>query len=140
MSICCALNYGKLSAETLRHLALNSKFPTRRAVEAFTAYQSKLRSLFREAYNLKTLDSVLIHTCNVFKDEKEDTEQIIPLYTKKLDLPTDEHKLKADLQSMHLKALDLGNVCGTMEMQMATIIKLRLSFRGSIQYLPKLFP
>lgn len=140
MSICCALNYDKLSAHSLKHLTQNIKFPPRRAVEAFTTEQSKLRSLLHKAYNLKTLDSLLIHTQNEIKHEKQDTEHIIPIYTKKLDLPTEAEKLRADLQTMHWKTLELGNTCGTMEMQMAAITKSRLSFRGSIQYLPKLFP
>ncbi|KAL6282158.1 hypothetical protein ACE6H2_013087 [Prunus campanulata] len=140
MSICCALNYDKLSAHSLKHLTQNIKFPPRGAVEAFTTEQSKLRSLLHKAYNLKTLDSLLIHTDNEIKHEKQDTEHIIPIYTKKLDLPTEAEKLRAHLQTMHWKTLEMGNTCGTMEMQMAAIMKSRLSFRGSIQYLPKLFP
>lgn len=139
MSICCALNYERLSTETLKHLAQNSKFPPRKAVEAFATEQLKLRSLFHEAYNLKTLDSLFIDAGKEIRDEKEESEQMIPFSTKKLDLPTETRKRRADLQSMQWKASEFG-VCGTMEMKMTGALNLRLSFRGSTRYLPTLFP
>ncbi|KAK9907034.1 hypothetical protein M0R45_002487 [Rubus argutus] len=43
LTICCALNYKKLSAQALKQVSKHSKFPSRRAVEAFkdTSIQAK---------------------------------------------------------------------------------------------------
>lgn len=130
LTIFCALNYKKLSAQSLKQVSKNSKFPSRRAVEAFKTQQSKLRSLLQEVYYVRT------------KDEKEEIESV--LHDTKgldLDLPTEAQKLRADLQRMHSKALELGKVFGTMQIQVTNVIKSRLPFRGTnIRYLPKLFP
>lgn len=130
LTICCALNYKKLSAQALKQVSKHSKFPSRRAVEAFKTHQSKQRSLLQEVCYVRT------------KDEKEEIESVLR-DTKRLDLdlPTEAQKLRADLQRMHSKALELGNVFGTMQTQVTNVIKSRVPFRGTnIGYLPKLFP
>ncbi|KAK9936172.1 hypothetical protein M0R45_013029 [Rubus argutus] len=62
LTICCALNYKKLSAQALKQVSKHSKFPSRRAVEAFKTQQSKQRSLLQEVCYVRT------------KDEKEEIE------------------------------------------------------------------
>ncbi|PRQ28592.1 putative SKP1/BTB/POZ domain, NPH3 domain-containing protein [Rosa chinensis] len=125
LTICCALNYKKLSAGPLKQ-ASRTKFPSRRAVEAFKKQRSKLRSVHQEVYYIRT------------KDKKEEIESVL-LDAKSLDLPTEAQKLSADL--MHLKALELGKVFGTMQIRVTSVIKSRLPFQATnTRYLSKLFP
>ncbi|XP_062013367.1 BTB/POZ domain-containing protein At3g22104-like [Rosa rugosa] len=127
LTICCALNYKKLSAGPLKQ-ASHTKFPSRRAVEAFKKQRSKLRSVLQEVYYIRT------------KDKKEEIESVL-LDAKSLDLPTEAQKLRADLQRMHSKALELGKVFGTMQIQVTSVNKSRLPFQATnTRYLPKLFP
>ncbi|XP_050371256.1 BTB/POZ domain-containing protein At3g22104-like [Argentina anserina] len=113
LTICCALNYKKLSAEALKQVPC-TKFPSRRAVEAFKKQQSNLRSFLQDFYYIGT------------KDEKEEIDPVL-LDAKDLDLPT--------------KALELKRVFGAVQIQVKNVIKSRLPFQTTNnRYLPNLFP
>lgn len=66
ISVCGALKYEKLSAESLKHLARNKKFPVRRSVKAFTARDSKVKSLAEKIYRIKSLSDPLF--CKTAQD------------------------------------------------------------------------
>ncbi|KAL6198012.1 hypothetical protein ACLB2K_027804 [Fragaria x ananassa] len=127
LNICCALNYKKLSARHLKQ-AYRTKFPSRRAVEAFKRQQSNLRSLLQEVCYMRT------------KDKKEEIESILH-DTYSLDLPTEAQKLREDSQSMPSKTLELRKAFETAHIQVTNGIKSRLPFwANNTRYLPKLFP
>ncbi|KAJ0983432.1 hypothetical protein J5N97_011687 [Dioscorea zingiberensis] len=104
MKICCAINYAKLSSETCKHLARNSKFPSRTAMQALITQHSKLKSLLQDTNYLSKL-------CNSPHKNKQmnDGEQVI-LYAKRVDLSTENEKLKANLQGMQWRVIELEKV------------------------------
>ncbi|XP_038893787.1 BTB/POZ domain-containing protein At3g22104-like [Benincasa hispida] len=71
--ICCALNYSKLSTETLKHLAQNPKFPCRRAVKSLISKQYNPIDLFCHTMINKVLrDSPFACTANGNAGKKRD--------------------------------------------------------------------
>uniref|UniRef100_A0A1D1XKG7 BTB/POZ domain-containing protein At3g22104 n=1 Tax=Anthurium amnicola TaxID=1678845 RepID=A0A1D1XKG7_9ARAE len=132
MKVCCAVNYAKISTESCKHLARNSKFPSRTAIQALISQQSKLRSLLQDMNNNKTpLSSPML------EKEVKEGEQII-LYAKKLGLPTENEKLKAHLQGMQWRVMELEKLCRKMQTQMAKIMKTRISTPSGPRSLPRL--
>ncbi|KAK3188183.1 hypothetical protein Dsin_027744 [Dipteronia sinensis] len=123
MRVCRALNYEKLSTDALKHLALNSKFPSRLAVQSFNINQQfKINSLLSNTH-----DSL-------------DVKQY--LYAKKkLNLST-ETTVKFEelqLQGMQWRVVQVEKICRIMQTQMGNIVtKPRLSSSGNARYLPKL--
>ncbi|KAE9457785.1 hypothetical protein C3L33_10327, partial [Rhododendron williamsianum] len=111
LNLCCGLNYEKLSPEACDQLAQNPKFPS------------------------KWL-SVDVDT-NGKKDEAR--EQIVP-YAGNLDISAENEKLKAHLQGMQRRVVELEKVCKKMQTQMTKIMKSRLSSQSSAsaRSLPKL--
>ncbi|KAG8494427.1 hypothetical protein CXB51_011895 [Gossypium anomalum] len=72
MRICSALNYAKLSIDVLRHLARNSKFSSRIAIQGFINQQSKL-----ENGSISIEESI---------KENENSDQVL-VYAKRVDVP-----------------------------------------------------
>lgn len=132
MKICCAINYEKLSSESCKHLAQNSKFPSRTALQALVSQHSKLKNLLKDTNNVRPAP---------LAKGKDSSEQII-LYAKKLDLSMENEKLRANLQGMQWKVMELEKVCRKMQIQMAKITKSTKissgSHRSSSRSLPKL--
>ena len=129
MKICCAINHEKLSSESCKHLAQNSKFPSRTAIQALVSQHSKLKNLLKDTNNLRSLSN---------GKQFDNNEQII-LYAKKLDLSVENEKLRANLQGMQWKLMELEKVCRKMQVQMAKMTKNKASsHRSSSRSLPKL--
>ncbi|XP_008813170.2 BTB/POZ domain-containing protein At3g22104 [Phoenix dactylifera] len=136
MKICCAINYEKLTSESCKHLAQNSKFPSRTAIQALISQQSKLKSLLQDTDHLKSFSYPL--KVNGYKQNQcNDGEQII-LYAKKLDLSMENEKLKAHLQGMQWRVVQLEKICKKMQTQMAKIMKTRISSPSNSRSLPRL--
>ncbi|MQL93674.1 hypothetical protein Taro_026321, partial [Colocasia esculenta] len=134
MKICCAMNYEKLSSESCKHLASrNSKFPSRTAIQALVSQQSKLRSLLQDTDSYK---SAPLGT-TILGKELNEGEQVI-LYAKKLDLSTENEKLKAHLRGMQWRVMELEKLCRKMQTQMAKIVKTRIPTSGGARSLPRL--
>lgn len=131
VGICSALNHEKLSAEALKHLARNSKFPPRTLTKAFIAKDSKLRNLLHENYHLKTISSIGSLTMET-KGGKELHGKRILLHAKKTT------KFSEDLQEMDWKAMELDKACGVLQSMTADIVKSRISITGHARYLPKI--
>lgn len=74
------------------------------------------------------------------EEEEEEDEQVI-LYAKKLDVSNMENeKLKAHLQGMQWKVLELEKICRKLQSQITRIMKTNTSGRNnsSSKSLPKL--
>lgn len=139
IKICCALNYGKLSAEACIHLSQNAKFPSKSAVQALISQQFKLKNLLYST-NSSTCctDSPCSFTETGSQSSKGETEQQIILYAGKLDVSADNEKLRAHLQGMQWRVMELEKVCRKMQTQMAKIMKSRVSSHSNARSLPKL--
>ncbi|XP_064991972.1 BTB/POZ domain-containing protein At3g22104-like isoform X1 [Musa acuminata AAA Group] len=129
MKICSAINYEKLSSESCKHIARNTKFPSRTAVRALISQQTKLRSLLKGTDQLRKPG----HD----PDRDDDDEQII-LYAKKLDLTREHEKLKSQLQGMQWKVMELEKMCRKMQRQMSKAMKTRIAGSSGSRSLPRL--
>ncbi|PKA52622.1 BTB/POZ domain-containing protein [Apostasia shenzhenica] len=129
LKICSGINYKKLSPEACKHLAQNSKFPSRTAVRALLYQQSKIKSLLQESSCLKSMDGQ--------RRVSSDEEQIV-LYAKKLDPSVENEKLKAHLQGMQWRVMELEKACRKMQNQMAKMMKNKTSNSVISRSLPKL--
>ncbi|XP_059283052.1 BTB/POZ domain-containing protein At3g22104 isoform X1 [Lycium ferocissimum] len=136
LKVCSGLNYEKLSSEACSHLAQNKKFPSKSAGQALISQQVKLKSLLQETNQSSPyLDS----PCSFMETENMSTEdQQIVLYAGKLDLSTENEKLKEHLQGMQWRVLELEKVCRKMQNQMAKMLKSRVSSQNNARSLPRL--
>ncbi|CAN4103430.1 unnamed protein product [Withania somnifera] len=133
IKVCSGLNYEKLSSEACRHLAQNKKFPSKSAGHALITQQEKLKSLLEET---NQVSPSLVSPCSFV--ETENPDQQIVLYAGKLDLSTENEKLKEHLQGMQWRVLELEKVCRKMQNQMAKMLRSRVSSHNSARSLPRL--
>ncbi|KAM3301668.1 BTB/POZ domain-containing protein isoform X1 [Capsicum chacoense] len=136
MKVCSGLSYEKLSSGACRHLAQNKKFPLKSAGKALITQQVKLKNLLQETNQASPyLDS----PCSFVDTENPGNEdQQIVLYAGKLDLSTENEKLKEHLQGMQWRVLELEKACRKMQNQMAKMLKSRVSSHNSARSLPRL--
>uniref|UniRef100_A0A5B7AT68 NPH3 domain-containing protein n=1 Tax=Davidia involucrata TaxID=16924 RepID=A0A5B7AT68_DAVIN len=132
-NICCGLNYEKLSSETCNYLAQNAKFPSKSAVQAFIYQQCKLKNLLQDTIQPNPfIDS----PCSLMeidtKGKKDEAFEEIVLCAGKLDLSAENEKLRAHLQGVQWRVLELEKVCRKMQTQMTKIMKSRLSNARSL--------
>ncbi|KAM4093267.1 hypothetical protein ACB094_06G102100 [Castanea mollissima] len=139
LKICCALNYEKLSAEICVHLSQNTKFPSKATVQGVVSQQYKLKSLL-QGKSISQQDSDLSCTSIEIrsKGKKDETSEQVVLYAGKLDVISDNERLKAHLQGMQWRVMELEKVCRKMQTQMAKIMKSRVSSQGHSRSLPRL--
>lgn len=136
MKICCALNYEKLSSDICKHLAQNPKFPSRSAIQALLSQQSKLKSLLQDTDSLNSSNT---SPCtNGSEANVKITDEQIVLYAKRLDLATENEKIKTHLQGMQLRVMELEKVCQKLQTQIAKIMKAKAASPGNPKSLPKL--
>lgn len=133
------LNLEKLSAEVLKHLAQNSKFPPRTLMKAFIGQNSRLRNLLHEIYCLKTSSTTDSLLCRTSKESDEagkepDVKQIL-LHAKKTP-----DQFNADLQGMDWNAMELQKVCGPVlwHSKIADAMKSRTSISSHARHFPKI--
>ncbi|GLT87041.1 hypothetical protein SLE2022_051430 [Rubroshorea leprosula] len=139
MQICYALNYEKLSAEACIHLSQNAKFPSKSAAQALISQQSKLKSLTKAINNSKpSTDFPHSFIPEIRGKGKKEAGQQILLYSSKLDFSDNNEKLRAHLQGMQWRVMELEKVCQRMHSQMAKIMKSRVSSHSSPRSLPRL--
>lgn len=136
IKVCSGLSYEKLSSEACSHLARNKKFPSKSAGQALITQQVKLKSLLQETNQPSPyLDS----PCSFVDTENPGNEdQQIVLYAGKLDLSTENEKLKEHLQGMQWRVLELEKACRKMQNQMAKMLKSRVSSHNNAKSLPRL--
>ncbi|XWS39545.1 hypothetical protein CRYUN_Cryun18bG0064600 [Craigia yunnanensis] len=139
MKICCALNYGKLSTEACIHLSQNAKFPSKSAVQALIFQQLKLKNLLQGANNTKLYtDSPCNFTETRDKAKKDKASEQIVLFSGRLDISADNEKLRAHLQGMQWRVMELEKICKKMLTQMAKITKSKVSSHSTARSLPRL--
>ncbi|KAE8707499.1 60S ribosomal protein L8 [Hibiscus syriacus] len=75
MRICSALNYANLSTDALRHLARNSKFPSRIAIQGFLNQQPMLENLLEGQKHIDTFSGSISNEESI--KERENNDQIL---------------------------------------------------------------
>ncbi|TXG55308.1 hypothetical protein EZV62_020564 [Acer yangbiense] len=140
IKICCALNYEKLSAESCIHLSQNAKFPSKSAFQALISQQFRLKNLLNSTNGSKccTDSPCSFNTEADNKGKKGESDQQVVLYAGKLDVSADNEKLRAHLQGMQCRVMELEKVCRKMQTQMAKIMKSKASSHTNARSLPKL--
>ncbi|KAJ4729956.1 BTB/POZ domain-containing protein [Melia azedarach] len=139
INICCALNYEKLSAQACSHLSQNENFPSKAAVQALMSQQFKLKSLLHTTNNFKFgNDSPCSFSETESKGKKYEKYEQLVLYAGKPDLSADNEKLRAHLQGMQWRVMELEKVCRKMQTQMTKIMKSRVTSQSNARSLPRL--
>ncbi|KAF1001582.1 hypothetical protein AG4045_022406 [Apium graveolens] len=121
------------------HLANNSKFSSRSAIEALASQQNKLKSLLENINQPKPfIDSPCSSVDTVIKDKKEGSCEQIVLYAGRLDISNENEKLRANLQGMQSRVVELEKVCKKMQNQMSKMLKSRVSRQSNSRSLPRI--
>lgn len=141
MEVCFGLNYEKLSSEAFNHLSQNIKFPSKSAIHTLFSQQCKLKGLLQDTSPATFKDS----PCTSFETSRkgvkdECADQQIVLYDKKLDSSDENKKVKAHLQGMHWRAMELEKDCRNMQIQMEQMVKSRFPCNSKAKSAPKLCP
>ncbi|XP_028787905.1 BTB/POZ domain-containing protein At3g22104-like isoform X1 [Neltuma alba] len=142
VKISCGLNYEKLSAEACLHLSRNTNFPSNSAVQALISQQSKLSNLLQGTPTTPSstsfTDSPGSSSDAGKKGRKGKTSEQVVLYSGKFDVSADNENLRAHLQGMQWRVMELEKICKKMQTQMAKISKSRASGNSYALSLPKL--
>lgn len=136
MKVCCGLTYEKLSPQALDHLTRNAKFPTKSAVQAVASQQHKLKSLLQDTNHVPSSSSPL-EAANGSRRGEGGSKQVV-LYAKKFNLTDENEKLKAHLQGMQWRVVELEKVCRKMQVQMTKVMKSRMASQSSAKSVPRL--
>ncbi|KAF3777528.1 BTB/POZ domain-containing protein [Nymphaea thermarum] len=138
VKICRVLNHEKL--EACKHITKNSNFPSRAAIQAVISQQSKLKSLL-EGYDHFSSDintTPLSYKSKVSKSTCHEVGDQIVLLAKKVDLSMENEKLKAHLQGMQWKVIELEKMCKKMQNQISKMMmKNKVASHGNAR-LPRL--
>lgn len=145
MGLCKSINYQKLSFEASKHVAKNSRFPSKIAIQVLLLQQAKLRSTLN-SYYMKNTDSSSSDSDGSMHFPHEEVTCISPviLYSKELDYSSvvceENQELKADLQGMQWRLRELEKVCKKLHSQMSRLanLKLKNSSSRTNHRLPKL--
>jgi len=144
--LCKSINYHKLSFEASKHVAQNSRFPSKIAIQVLLLQQAKLRSTLN-SYYMKSSDSSQSDSDSGmhFPHEEEVTcSSPVILYSKELDYSSviceENQELKSDLQGMHWRLRELEKVCKKLHSQMSRLanLKIKNSSSHTNHRLPKL--
>ncbi|CAM8877161.1 unnamed protein product [Rhodiola kirilowii] len=138
LKICSALNYDKLSLEASAHLAQNTKFPSKPAVEVLISQHLKLKSVLK---NVNLQDFPHNFTSDVTKSIKDMSIKKARVHSAadKDNVTKDNQELKEDINGMQWRVVELEKLCKNMQIQMSKIImKARPgSHNGGMRSLPK---
>ncbi|KAI3795410.1 hypothetical protein L1987_38062 [Smallanthus sonchifolius] len=140
-SIFDSLDYTKLSSESCNHLTQNDKFLPRFATLALKAQQRKLENLFR-GMDVQKRFTLPPHEVVVTEEGMHEqvviyAEQVVP-YERKEDIVIENEKMKAHLEGMQWRVVELEKVCRKMQTQMTKILKSKSSRQTSAKSLPRL--
>ncbi|MBA0613946.1 hypothetical protein Godav_014300 [Gossypium davidsonii] len=140
LKICCALNYEKLSSDACVHLSQNAKFPSKSSVQALVSQQLKLKNLLQGTKNSKSdMDSPCKLNETRGKAKKGEGSEQIVLYSGRLDISGDNENLRAHLQGMQWRVIELENLCKKMQAQMAKLMKSKTpTTHSTARSLPRL--
>ncbi|KAL8474396.1 hypothetical protein ACS0TY_031024 [Phlomoides rotata] len=135
MKVCYGLNFEKLSSDASNHLTRNPKFPSKSAVQAVISQQQKLKNLLQDTNHAVAFTGP--STSSPSPGRRDEGSKQIVLYAKKFNLTDENEKLKAHLQGMQWRVVELEKVCRKMQVQMTKMMKSRMS-RHSAKSVPKL--
>ncbi|GMJ13022.1 hypothetical protein like AT3G22104 [Hibiscus trionum] len=139
LKICCALNYEKLSSDACIHLSHNANFPSKTAVQALVSQQLKLKNFLQGTKNTKhDTDSPRKFSETRGKAKKGEGSEQIVLYSGKLDVSADNENLRAHLQGMQWRVIELEKLCKKMQNQMTKLMKSKVSTHSTARSLPRL--
>lgn len=139
VNMCYGLNYEKLSSEVYEHLTQNKKFPSKLAVQTLISQQCKLKSMRRGTDHPKpVIDSSRSFADIDIKGKKDEACEPIVIYATKLDIPAENEKLRANLQGMQWRVVELEKLRAKMQNQMTKMLKLRSSGHRNGRSLPRL--
>ncbi|CAN6457917.1 unnamed protein product [Victoria cruziana] len=139
VKVCRVLNHEKLSVEVCKHITQNSKIPSRSAIQAVISQQSKLKTLL-EGYEHSPFDINAPLSCksDISKSTRRGADDQIVVLAKRIDLSMENEKLKAHLQGMQWKVIELEKMCRKMQNQMSKMMmKNKASSHGNAR-LPRL--
>ncbi|KAF5746029.1 putative Root phototropism protein [Tripterygium wilfordii] len=138
--ICFALNHDKLSSEARVHLSQNSRFPSKTAVQALKSQQLNLKSLIQSSNNSESYTDSPIEFKEIEnKGNKDVASGQFVVYSRKLDYPIDDkEQLRAHIQGMQSRVMELEKVCRKMQTQMSKIAKSRTPNHTTSRSLPRL--
>ncbi|KAI4334065.1 hypothetical protein L6164_018802 [Bauhinia variegata] len=139
LKICCGINYKKLSAEARLHLSHNKKFPSKSAVEALIFKQSKLKDILHVTPSTTSSTGSPCSSSDAREGGRKDkTSEQVVLYAGNFDTSADNEKLRAHLQGMQWRVIELEKVCRKMQTQMTKMAKSKASGCSYARSLPKL--
>ncbi|KAE8652306.1 BTB/POZ domain-containing protein At3g22104 [Cucumis sativus] len=118
VKLCCALNYEKLSAETCINLSENIRFPSTSSIQALISEQLKLKTLLQTANSSSSITSL---PCKL---------------EEKLDFPEENEKLKAHIQGIQWRVMELEHVCKKIQTQMTKMMKSKVTNDSQLKSLP----
>ncbi|KAK4420515.1 BTB/POZ domain-containing protein [Sesamum alatum] len=136
--ICSGLNYEKLSSEEINDLTRNVNFPSQFAAQALILRQRRLESLLQDTDEAVSIDLPPTLSKPAHKGRKGEGSQQIVLYAKKLSLCDESKKLRAHLQGMQWRALELEKFCRRMQIQMTKMMRSRLLSGHGSKSVPKI--
>ncbi|XP_073058254.1 BTB/POZ domain-containing protein At3g22104-like [Primulina eburnea] len=155
---CFGLNYEKLSSEAFNHLSQNTKFPPKSAIHALFSQQCKLKGLPQDTSPATFTDPQQCKLKGLLQDTIPATftdspftafetsrkgmkdgcaDQQIVLYAKKLDCSDENKKIKAHLQCMHWRVMELEKDCRNMQIQMELMASSRFPTHAKAKSVPK---
>ncbi|CAA0816086.1 BTB/POZ domain-containing protein [Striga hermonthica] len=134
MKVCLGINYEKLSPEALNHFAQNPIFPPKSAIQALVSQQHKLKSLLQNTNQSTFAD---FSPKPNFETNDDGSKQIV-LYAKRLSLCDENEKLKAHLQGMQCRVVELENLCRKMQNHMMKMMRSRVPSHSNAKSVPKL--
>ncbi|KAI8558330.1 hypothetical protein RHMOL_Rhmol04G0083100 [Rhododendron molle] len=139
VNVCYGLNYEKLSSEVYKHLTQNKKFPSKSVVQTLISPQCNLKTLRGGTDHPKPfIDSSCSFADIDIKGKKDEACEQILLYVRKLDLPAENEKLRANLQGMQWRVAELEKLRAKMQNQMTKMLKSRSSSQRNGRSLPRL--
>ncbi|KAK4777385.1 hypothetical protein SAY87_017572 [Trapa incisa] len=132
-----ALNYEKLSSESHKHLSQNTRLPSQTTIQALMTKQCKLKSLLQVTNNTRLPITGSPRGVSKGKAEGQENDQIV-IYAGVPDPMADNLRLRAHLQGMQWRVMELEKVCRKMQAQMTKILKSKSTSHSSPRSLPKL--
>ncbi|XP_023512148.1 BTB/POZ domain-containing protein At3g22104-like isoform X1 [Cucurbita pepo subsp. pepo] len=133
IKMCCALNYEKLSVEICINLSKNRRFPSKSSIQGLVSEQLK-----QTAKNSKSITSLprKLDECENKSSKRDETSNRVMFDTKKLDFSDENERLKAHIQGIQWRVMELERVCKKMHTQMGKVMKSKVTSHSQLKSLP----
>eukprot|EP00252_Welwitschia_mirabilis_P012981 TRINITY_DN2868_c0_g1_i4.p1 TRINITY_DN2868_c0_g1~~TRINITY_DN2868_c0_g1_i4.p1 ORF type:complete len:568 (+),score=21.69 TRINITY_DN2868_c0_g1_i4:326-2029(+) len=138
VSICRAINYSKLSFEASKHLSHNPRIPTAVALHVLMLQQSSLRDALNRYHSHPHADAPETPSTSASSSTASGDLNTVLLCSKDVDVDyhSENSDLKADLEGMHWRVMELEQACRKLQFQFTKVAKLKR--RGNASRLPRL--